>query len=160
MNSPKIRAEILNTGHARVKSAQLEISATPERIFSIISNSHRHKDFDGSKTIRSQFSGAEQLTLGSKFGMKMRLGINYQVTNTVVEFEQNELIAWRHFGRWIWRYQLRDLGNGKTLVVESFDAENAPLLARIWLHYRKAYPWTEISIAKTLVRLKELVENE
>lgn len=90
----------------------------------------------------------------------MRLGINYQVTNTVVEFEQNKLIAWRHFGRWIWRYQLRDLGNGKTLVIESFDAENAPLLSRIWLNYRKAYPWTEISIAKTLVRLKELVENE
>jgi len=160
MSSEKIRAEILSTDHPRWKSAQINISATPAEIFSVISNPHRHQEFDGSNTIKSNFSGPAQLSLGSRFGMKMRLGINYQVTNIVLEYKENELLAWRHFGRWIWRYELLDLGNGKTRVTESFDARKAPLISRIWLSFRKAYPWTELSCAKSLVRLKGLVESE
>jgi len=160
MGSEKVRADILATGHPRWKSAQIEISANPATIFALISNPHRHKDFDGSNTIKSNFSGPEKLSLGARFGMKMRLGINYQVTNIVLEYKESELLGWRHFGRWIWRYELVDLGNGKTRVTESFDARNSPLISRLWLSYRKAYPWTELACAKSLVRLKGLVESE
>ncbi len=160
MSPEKVRSNILKTGHPRWKSAQIDISATPQTIFAIISNPHRHQDFDGSNTIKSNFSGPTALSLGAHFGMKMRLGINYQVTNIVVEYKENELLAWRHFGRWIWRYELVDLGGGITRVTESFDARKSPLASRIWLSYRKAYPWTEISIAKSLVRLKGVAENE
>ncbi len=160
MSSPKIRAEILNTGHDRTKSATIEIEASASAIFSIISNPHRHQDFDGSRTIRSNFSGPKKLFLGAKFGMKMRLGINYQVTNTVVEYEENKVIAWRHLGRWIWRYELIEITASRTRVTETFDARTAPFLAKKWLQFRKAYPWTEITIAKSLVRLKDLAENE
>jgi hypothetical protein len=160
MSSAQIRSEILDTGHPRLKSARIEVAAAPSTIFAILADPQRHRDFDGSRTITANISGPAKLTLGSKFGMKMHLGINYRITNIVVEYVENELIAWRHLGRWRWRYELEDIGNGTTRVTESFDARRVPLISRIWLRYRKAYPWTQISVAKTLVRLKEVAENE
>ena len=156
----KVRSEILDTGNPKVKSARIVIEASPETIFSLLSNPKRHKDFDGSSTITANISGPDELVLGSKFGMKMRLGITYWITNTVVEYRKDELIAWRHLGRWRWRYELVDLGNGSTQVTETFDGSFAPAVAQVWLNFRKAYPWTQLAVAKTLVRLKAIAESE
>jgi len=155
----KIRSEILETGNEQIKSARIVISASPEKIFAIISNPHRHKEIDGSKTIQENISGPDKLVLGSKFGMKMHLGIDYRILNTVVEYEENKLIAWRHLGRWIWRYELVNLGPQTTQVTETFDASRAPLIAKAWLSLRKAYPWTQKAVAKTLVQLKSTCEG-
>lgn len=159
MTADKMRAEILETGNPKIKSARILIKSSPDTIFSIISNPKRHRDIDGSATITAHVSGPEKLVLGSKFGMKMRLGITYWITNTVVEYEQDKLIAWRHLGRWRWRYELVDMGNGSTHVTESFDGSFAPALAQLWLNFRKAYPWTQMAVAKSLVRLKQVSEN-
>ena len=68
-------------------------------------------------------------TMGSKFGMRMHLGIGYSTTNTVIEFEDGKRIAWqtapggfqgRFFGGRIWRYELEP-ADGGTLVRESWD---------------------------------------
>jgi len=155
----KIRSEILETGNEQIKSARIVISASPEKIFAILSNPHRHKEIDGSKTIQENISGPEKLVLGSKFGMKMHLGVDYRIRNTVVEYEENKLIAWRHLGRWIWRYELVNLGPQTTQVTETFDASRAPLIAKAWLSIRKAYPWTQKAVAKTLVQLKSTCEG-
>lgn len=156
----KVRSEILDTGNPKIKSARIIIEANPTTIFNLLSNPKRHKDFDGSSTITANISGPDELVLGSKFGMKMRLGITYWITNTVVEYRKNELIAWRHLGRWRWRYELLDLGNGSTEVTETFDGSFAPAIAQVWLNFRKAYPWTQLAVAKTLVRLKAIAEAE
>jgi hypothetical protein len=160
VSEKKIRSEILDTGNARIKSARIIIQASPESIFAILSNPQRHREIDGSQTITANISGPSELVLGSKFGMKMHLGIDYRILNTVVEYRKNELIAWRHLGRWRWRYELVDLGNGSTQVTESFDATYAPGFAHFWLNLRKAYPWTQLAVAKTLVRLKSVAELE
>ena len=158
MSEKKVRAEIIETGNSKVKSAQIVIEAKPSLIFSILANPQRHKEIDGSATITANISGPNELLLGSKFGMKMRLGINYRILNTVVEYKKDELIAWRHLGRWRWRYELSDLGNGSTRVTETFDGSYAPALAQAWLNVRNAYPWTQLAVAKTLVRLKSVAE--
>jgi hypothetical protein len=160
MAEEKVRSEILETENPRIKSARIVISAKPATIFSILNSPKRHKEIDGSSTITANISGPDELVLGSKFGMKMHLGINYRIFNTVVEYKKNELIAWRHLGCWRWRYELVDLGDGSTQVTETFDGTYAPALAQTWLNFRKAYPWTQLAVAKTLVRLKAIAEAE
>ena len=158
MTENKVRAEILETGNPKIKSARIIIHAKSSLIFSILNNPKRHKEIDGSATITANVSGPDELVLGSKFGMKMHLGITYRIRNTVVEYKKNELIAWKHLGQWRWRYELVDIGNGSTQVTETFDGSYAPGIAQIWLNIRKAYPWTQLAVAKTLVRLKEAAE--
>jgi hypothetical protein len=155
-NASPIRAEIFDTGNPKIKSARIVIDASAKEIFSLLTNPQRHKDFDGSKTIKGNFSGPDELVLGSKFGMRMKLGIKYRILNTVVEYEENKRIAWRHLGRWRWRYELRAITPHQTEVTETFDGTTS--ISQLWLNWRKAYPWTQIAVAKTLVRLKEIAE--
>ena len=155
----KVRSEILETGNEKVKSARIVINAPAEKIFALLANPRRHKDIDGSSTIQENLSGPDKLVLGSKFGMQMHLGIDYRISNTVVEYEDNKLIAWRHIGRWIWRYELVNIGPQSTQVTETFDASRAPLISKAWLSLRNAYPWTQKAVAKTLVQLKSTCEG-
>jgi len=158
MADEKFRSEIVETSNLKIKSARIVIQASPSTIFAILSNPKRHKEIDGSSTITENISGPDELILGSKFGMKMHLGIDYKIRNTVIEYKRDQLIAWRHLGQWRWRYELMDLGNGSTQVTESFDGTFAPGIMQIWLNFRKAYPWTQLAVAKTLVRLKVSAE--
>ena len=50
----------------------------------------------------------------------MRWGLPYRISNTVVEFDEGRRIAWRHFGRHVWRYELEPVAGG-TRVTETFD---------------------------------------
>lgn len=159
MSENSTRSEIFDTGHPEIKAAKIQIAASPSTIFAILSNPRRHKEIDGSSTITSNISGPEKLQLGSKFGMQMRLGINYRITNKVVEFRENELIAWRHVGRWVWRYELKAIGPNLTEVTETFDGSRIPGISRYWLRMRKAYPWVQIAVAKSLVKLKTVAEQ-
>ncbi|MFN6291748.1 MAG: SRPBCC family protein [Candidatus Nanopelagicaceae bacterium] len=152
-----LRAEILDTGNPKVKSASIIINAPASKIFDVIANPQMHSIIDGSNSVRSVIKGPTRLALGSKFGMNMEIGIKYRITNTVVEFEENKLIAWRHLGRWIWRYELKEISSTQTVVIESFDGTTTPF--NVWLKARKAYPYTQKAVAKTLVRLKEYCES-
>lgn len=155
---PPIRAEILDTGNPKIKSARIVINASAAEIFELLADPKRHKDFDGTQTIQSNISGPARLRLGSKFGMRMKLGIHYSILNKVVEFEEGRHIAWRHFGRWRWKYDLRSISPTQTEVIETFDGTTS--ISQTWLKMRKAYPWTQIAVAKSLVRLKVLVEQD
>jgi hypothetical protein len=151
-----VRAEIFETGDERVKAARIIIDAPAAKIFDLLANPSRHKEIDGSNTIQGKLSGPERLSLGAKFGMSMHLGIDYRIMNTVVEFEENKLIAWRHLGRWRWRYEIRELSPNQCEVTETFDGRKS--ISQAWLRLRKAYPWTQMVVAKTLVRLKTVME--
>ena len=151
-----LRAEIIDTGNPKIKSASIIINAPISKIFDVIANPQMHPIIDGSNSVRSVIKGPARLALGSKFGMNMEIGVKYRITNTVVEFEENKLIAWRHLGRWIWRYELKEISATQTVVIESFDGTKTPL--NFWLKARKAYPYTQTAVAKTLVRLKEYCE--
>lgn len=152
-----IRAEIHNSGINELRSCSIKISAPAGEIFKVISTPGLHSEIDGSKTVQGVNWGPERLTLGAKFGMQMKIGVPYKITNIVVDYKENELIAWRHLGRWVWRYELKSLSPNETLVTESFDARPSHL--KWWLNMRKAYPSAEKSMAKTLVKLKVYCES-
>src|SRR5690349_13007125 len=83
---------------------------------------------DGSGSVRAPRPGApDRLVLGSEFGMDMKIGLAYRIENTVVEFEENRLIAWRHFNGHRWRWQLTPLTDSTTEVTETFDWSTARL---------------------------------
>ena len=155
-DAQNVRAEIFETGNERVKAARIIIDAPATKIFDLLANPARHKDIDGSNTIQNNISGPERLSLGAKFGMAMHLGIDYRIMNTVVEFEENKLIAWRHLGRWRWRYEICEISPNQCEVTETFDGRKS--ISQGWLKLRKAYPWTQLVVAKTLVRLKAVME--
>jgi hypothetical protein len=152
-----IRSEILNTGIPKLKSARIVINAPAAKIFDIIARPTLHPKIDGSNTVKGVIWGPDRLSLGAKFGMSMNIGIRYKITNIVVEFKENELIAWRHLGRWVWRYELRAISSNQTEVTESFDGRPSPL--QWWLNARGSYSYVEKALAKTLVRLKKYAEN-
>lgn len=137
-------------------SSSVVVQAPPEAVFAVLADPSKHSVIDGSGSVQGQMSGPERLVLGSKFGMRMRAGLGYRVTNTVVEYEENRLIAWRHVMPGRWRYELEPEGDSATRVTESYDysAMLPKLLSRTGLHKQRR------SIEATLQRLKSYVEDQ
>jgi hypothetical protein len=105
----------------RVERVSRLVPAAPEAIFDLLADPSKHALIDGSgSVIGAATETPERLTLGSKFGMKMKIGMPYRISNEVVEFDEPRLIAWRHFGGHIWRYVLEP-ADGGTIVTEEFD---------------------------------------
>lgn len=139
---------------SQIISESLLIPASPSEVFELLSDASRHSEFDGSDTVQgSKGDGPVPLELGTKFGMDMKMKfLPYKITNEVVEFEQDRLIAWNHFGGHRWRYELEPVDGG-TMVTESFDWSTAfapavyPFLPQL-----KTHP---ASIRATLKRLAQ-----
>ena len=75
------------------------------------------------------------------------------MNNTIVEFEQDRLIAWAHVGGHRWRYELQPDAD-VTLVTESFDWSTAKVPKFIEV---MNYPVrNRKAIINTLQRLRDL----
>lgn len=133
------------------------VKATPGEIFDLLADPSRHPEIDGSGSVKkAQTSAPSRLSLGAKFGMDMKIGMPYKITNEVVEFVENERIAWRHFGGHIWRYVLRPVDGG-TEVTEQFDwnGSKSPVVLKVTGSIAK----NEKSIVATLERLAARFEK-
>jgi uncharacterized protein YndB with AHSA1/START domain len=149
-----------------VLTVERAIRAQPQAIFELISDASAHPRIDGSGSVRQVVAGAPQhLELGSTFGMIMKMGIGYSMVNTVIEFEENRLIAWQtkppgQVGRLtagrIWRYELSCAGGEhETLVKESWDISED---RQRWLLKRMVGlpAKTRRNMERTLERIEEL----
>ena len=114
---------------------------------------------------RLKEGASQHLTLGSTFGMSMKMGVPYTVTNTVIEFEQDRRIAWqtvlagplgRFLGGRIWRYELEPVDGG-TKVAESWDLSQDK--QAFFLKNPKIGQHTAASMSKSLDRLAEITES-
>jgi uncharacterized protein YndB with AHSA1/START domain len=146
-----------------VATVERLIKAPAATIFDLLADPSRHQEIDGSGTVKGTPEGSQRLELGSKFGMSMKMGIGYSMENTVVEYQEDALIAWQprpsvsvlgwFIGGRIWRYELVPQDGG-TLVRESWDIS------------RERQPWTVRpmrsktvdSMTKTLERIAQVVE--
>lgn len=151
-----------NQQSSDVATVERFIPAAPETIFALLADPARHREIDGSGTVRDASEGSQRLELGSKFGMSMKAGIGYTMVNTVVEFEENRRIAWqprptqavmRHFvGGRIWRYELEPRDGG-TLVRESWDISQEVFKPAV----RPLRSRTIDAMTKTLERIERVV---
>jgi hypothetical protein len=146
-----------------VVSTERVIPATPEAIFDLLADASRHPDIDGSgAVVKVKEGGPDRLYLGATFGMSMHMGIGYSMVNTVIEFEENQRIAWQtrisgfmgtFVGGRIWRYELEPVDGG-TRVCESWDISQDH--QRPFLKMGKVAVATRSAMEKTLVRIEEL----
>lgn len=141
----------------RSVSVSRVIPATAAEVFAVLSDASLHPVIDGSGMVQGASGTPEPLTLGSRFGMKMKLSlVPYRISNEVVEFEQDRLIAWQHFGKHRWRYELEPVAEG-TRVTETFDWSTSVIPQAIELAgYPKKHP---ANMERTLERLEAFLAN-
>ncbi len=147
-----------------VVSVERVIASPPEPIFALLADPARHREIDGSGTVRDAKSGGgQQVSLGAKFGMSMKMGLPYSMESTVIEFEPNRRIAWQTRppgifaslgGGRIWRYELEPQGDA-TLVRESWDISEEKVKALV----RPAATKTREAMEKTLERIATIVAS-
>ncbi len=147
-------------------SVDRAIGASAASIFAVISDASRHAEIDGSGAVVKPKPGApDRLALGSVFGMSMKLGIPYSMSNTVIEFEPDRRIAWqttlsgplgRFIGGRIWRYELVE-GEGATTVTETWDISQDK--QAFFLRNDKVGQQTAGAMTKTLDKLAAIVES-
>ena len=153
-------------GH--VVTVERVIAAPASALFAIVADANRHPEIDGSGSVVKAKAGTpNQLALGSTFGMSMKLGLPYSMSNTVIEFEPDRAIAWktvfsgflgRFIGGRIWRYEF-EATDGGTLVRESWDisADHQRVLLKLGDIYSGK---TRRDMERTLERLSALVAGQ
>jgi uncharacterized protein YndB with AHSA1/START domain len=138
------------------------IAAPPAEVFALLSDAAKHVEFDGSGTVRGTRQASRPLSLGTRFGMAMHMGLGYRTSNTVVEFEQDRRIAWKTtglkglVGGRIWRYELEPVDGG-TLVKETWDLSQDR--QKLLLKRTKMPAATTKGMRRTLERIAETVES-
>lgn len=142
----------------RNRTASITTSAPAQVVFAILTDPSQHPRIDGSGTVIASRGGTERLELGSTFGMDMKMGAAYKIGNTVVEFEQDRLIAWRHKGLHRWRYELSPTPDGGTRITETWDLSRYGPAA---IGFNAALgKKTQAAIEATLVKLKAAAEAD
>jgi len=137
----------------KIVSVERFVSAAPGLIFEVLADPRQHSKIDGSGSVKAaRVSAPPRLSLDAKFAMDMKIGVPYKMTNTVVEFEENRRIAWRHLGGHIWRYILEPVDGG-TKVVEQFDYNGSKSI--LILKLRGSMKSNEKFMTKTLENLEK-----
>ncbi|ANH37496.1 Polyketide cyclase / dehydrase and lipid transport [Nocardioides dokdonensis FR1436] len=139
--------------------SSITVQAPAAAVFAILADPRQHERIDGSGTLRGTVSGPERLVLGSEFGMSMKQGAPYKIKNTVVEHEEDRLIAWRHKGLHRWRYELAPAAGGGCEVTETWDISRYPAPVRAIFRALFAKR-TQTAIEATLVNLKAAAEAD
>ena len=135
----------------KIVSVERFVPAAPGLIFELLADPRQHSKIDGSGTVKAaQVSAPPRLSLNAKFAMDMKIVVPYKMTNTVVEFEENQRIAWQHFGGHIWRYILEPVDGG-TKVTDQFDYNGSKSIPILKL--KGSMKSTEKFMTKTLENL-------
>lgn len=142
----------------RIISDSIVVNTSAEAVFEILADPSAHFEIDGTSSVQATSSQTgRRLALGDHFGMKMKIGLPYQIQNTVVEFDENRLIAWQHFAKHTWRYELDEFEPGRTRVIESWDWSGSPYARVMEL---VGFPdRNRKGISASLLKLKALAEK-
>jgi hypothetical protein len=143
---------------AYLVSETVTIPADAQLLFDIVADPAMHPVIDGSGSVRAvRAGGADRLAMGATFGMDMKLGTSYKITNTVVEFDEGRRLAWRHFNGHVWRYSFEPVDGG-TAVTEQWDAR--PVWNKLGLRLAGFPRRNRAGIQGTLKRLAEVAAEK
>ena len=113
----------------RKVARSIEVPAPPSEIFALIANPHRHHELDGSGTVKDKVKGPEKLSEGDSFTVSMtQYGLPYKIKSRAVEVVDepgHAVVAWKHPMGHVWRWEMRQTGEGQTQVTETFDYSTA-----------------------------------
>jgi uncharacterized protein YndB with AHSA1/START domain len=145
-----------------VETVERFIPAPASTIFALLADPSRHRDIDGSGTVREATTGAQQVSLGSRFRVNMKFVVAYEMESTIIEFIQDRRLAWQSrstnsvisavSGGRIWRYELEPTEGGTT-VRESWDISQEHGTKMLVALARKT---TRESMRKSLEQLEQL----
>ncbi len=145
----------------QIVSESITIDAPARVVFDIVADPRQHSRIDGSGSVKGVTIGPERLSRGAQFGAKMKMfGMPYRIKNTVVEFDADKRIAWRHFGGHRWRYELEALSDSQTRVTESFDFSRYKGVAAGGIKAANFPARNRQGIKDTLVKLKDAAESD
>ena len=141
-------------------SATAIVDATPAEVFDFLRRPRNHPIISGDESVRGNVSGPELLGPDSTFRMSMHVVAPYRVSSKVVEFDENRVIAWCHFGGHRWRWQLEPVGEAQTRVTETFDqsTSKAPFLLRAIGYPKRHLENVANSVANVAARFAPAVD--
>jgi len=138
-----------------VVSVERVIGVPRQRLFDLVADPAMHPRIDGSGTVRAHATGGpRRLGPGVRFGMSMRMGLPYRISNRVVEFEEGWVVAWMHLSRAVWRWEFTDVDGG-TRVRESFDWSSA----RSRTVMRRFVAGNIVAMRRSLERLEAIAQG-
>lgn len=139
-------------------SRSVEVHAPAGELFAIVADPRRHRELDGSGTVRDNVSGPARLTPGARFSTKMTMfGLPYRITSTVIVVEPDQLIEWRHPLGHRWRWEFAAVTPTTTRVTETFDyRDTGPVKDRLKYYERTGFAKRNaVGIESTLSRLRD-----
>jgi len=145
---------------SRLVSATREITVAATRIFELIADPAEQPRWDGNDNLRHAEPGQRVRAVGDVFTMRLRRGGIRE--NTVVEFTEGRLIAWRpnvpgkqppgH----LWRWELEPIAADRTRVTHTYDWTGLTDRSR----FPRARATTTERLAASLERLALLAETD
>ena len=121
-------------------TAILTIQAPVEDVFAVLADPSTHQAIDGTGWVRESLDGKPLTDVGQVFRMTMFHENHpdkfYEMANRVEVLEPPRAIAWLpgqgaddahlEFGGWVWRYDLKPVGESRTEVTLTYDWSAVP----------------------------------
>lgn len=151
-------------------STACTINAPVETVFAVLADPTTHQAIDGTGWVRESLDGKQLTGAGQVFRMAMYHdnfgGMHYEMANRVEVFEPPHAIAWLpgqgaddadlDFGGWIWRYDLKPLGDDRTEVTLTYDWSAVPAATREQIEFP---PFDRQHLDNSLKHLAELAQG-
>lgn len=142
----------------RQVSRSVEVAAPVAALYAFAADPRRHRELDGSGTVRDNIAMPAELAVGSKFSTAMKMfGMPYRITSTVTALKPNEVVEWRHPVGHRWRWEFESLSPTLTRVTETFDYREAGAIKNALNYYTLvgAVKSNATGIEATLAKLRD-----
>lgn len=144
----------VDKGRRRV-SYTTEVATPADELFALVADPHRHRELDGSGTVRDTVKGPHRIAEGDRFSVKMRrFGLPYRITSRVTELVDGRVVEWRHPAGHRWRWEFEPTASG-TRVTETFDYSEVPGVQAKVLELLRAPADNAVGIRRTLEKLAQ-----